>query len=450
MLMCAVLSVLSVGVYHYANKSADYAYDRLLSSASLTMAEGVFVHQGEVDFNLPYAAFEMLQLSPNDKVFYAVYDGNNSLISGYKDLPIPIGNPTAEEITQFYFDSYLGEYVRFIARKKRLNERSVAGVITIVLGQTTQAREQQMKDTLYAALTTQVGVIILAMVVMAFAIGRALNPLDVLSKYLKSSSPLQRNNFPKTHILEVQPLTNAIDDYRSQWLETLDSMKTFIEDASHQIRTAQATTKAQLEVALSKASHSVPKAVLENIHRDHSKLTRLTNQLLSHATVVHRGDAQQKNLIVVSSFLRSILTAFVKDNAHVPCDFSLKNTLDNEMILGDEIVLREAFRNLVDNAIQHAGAGKKVMLSAKFLSSTKEVEIAVEDAGPGIPVNLRSSAIKRFSKVGAQQQGSGLGLAIVNSAALTHRGYFKLSESELGGLKATLVLPVFERREEDE
>ncbi|MBM6549786.1 sensor histidine kinase [Marinomonas ostreistagni] len=445
LLMCAVLAILSVGVWHYANTSADYSYDRLLSSASVSMLDGISVSGEQINIDLPYSAFEILQLAPDDKVFYGIYGPKGRLLSGYNDLPVSNDDIVSATQQPYYsLRHYRQQKVRFIVRSKRLSERSVAGDVTIVLGQTTQARDSQMRDTLYTALTTLMAVMAIALLVMWIAINRALAPLNWLSDQLQPDSAMQDNSLPDTRILEVAPLTHAINNYRHQWLDALGSMRDFIADASHQIRTAQATTKAQLEIALSAKANTIDKASVEAIYQDHTKLTRLTNQLLAHATVLHRGDRKAFFAIDLNQMLKEVITHAVRDYAHTDVEFEYLGPEHPLSMYGDEIVLKEALRNIIDNAVIHGQSDQPDHLNLIRISIKQgdhSYEICIEDSGFGIPEHARAQALERFAKVGPNQHGSGLGLAIAHSAALTHEGQLTLGTSSLGGLQVSLRLP---------
>jgi len=97
--------------------------------------------------------------------------------------------------------------------------------------------------------------------------------------------------------------------------------------------------------------------------------------------------------------------------------------------------------NLIDNALKH-GAKVAVRLSR----DEHLVEIAVEDDGPGIPEPHREEAFRPFHRLdegrNLQSGGSGLGLAIARDIARAHGGEILLDKSAMGGLKATVRLPV--------
>lgn len=103
--------------------------------------------------------------------------------------------------------------------------------------------------------------------------------------------------------------------------------------------------------------------------------------------------------------------------------------------------LRRCLTNLIDNALKH---GSQVGVSLK--QEGRLVEISVEDNGPGIPETRREEAFRPFHRLdqgrNLQSGGSGLGLAIARDVARAHGGDVVLENSSLGGLKATIRLPV--------
>jgi two-component system osmolarity sensor histidine kinase EnvZ len=103
--------------------------------------------------------------------------------------------------------------------------------------------------------------------------------------------------------------------------------------------------------------------------------------------------------------------------------------------------LRRVLANLLDNALKH---GTKVTVT--LTQEDRVVEIAVEDDGPGIAPDRYEEAFRPFRRLdqgrNLQSGGSGLGLAIARDIARAHGGDLLLEKSALGGLKATIRLPV--------
>jgi signal transduction histidine kinase len=101
--------------------------------------------------------------------------------------------------------------------------------------------------------------------------------------------------------------------------------------------------------------------------------------------------------------------------------------------------LDEMLGNLVENAAKYGGG--RVFVTVK--PNGRNVDIEVEDDGPGIPAELRGQLFSRGARLDTTgKPGTGLGLAIVRDVAEIYGGSISLEESEdLGGLLARLTLP---------
>ncbi|MEM8648267.1 MAG: ATP-binding protein, partial [Pseudomonadota bacterium] len=103
--------------------------------------------------------------------------------------------------------------------------------------------------------------------------------------------------------------------------------------------------------------------------------------------------------------------------------------------------LKRCVSNLVHNAGRHA---QTVRVAAGFVGH--ELLIVVEDDGPGIAEHDREEVFRPFVRLDdARNQddtGSGLGLTIALDIARSHGGELNLSDSSLGGLKASIRIPV--------
>jgi two-component system osmolarity sensor histidine kinase EnvZ len=103
--------------------------------------------------------------------------------------------------------------------------------------------------------------------------------------------------------------------------------------------------------------------------------------------------------------------------------------------------LRRCVTNLIDNALKH---GEHVTVGVH--RNGRFVEIAVDDDGPGIAEDRREEALRPFHRLdegrNLQTGGVGLGLAIARDAARAHGGELALEDSDAGGLRAVVRLPV--------
>ncbi|MCF3640742.1 ATP-binding protein [Rhizobium sp. TRM95111] len=123
----------------------------------------------------------------------------------------------------------------------------------------------------------------------------------------------------------------------------------------------------------------------------------------------------------------------------------LEKHLTSEIEGADAVMVRpNAFTrlvtNLVSNALRYAG---KVHIGVRH--GTKWLTITVDDDGPGIPERSRDDVFKPFFRLDEARNldasGTGLGLAIARDIARSHGGNVTLSDSPLGGLRATIRIP---------
>lgn len=209
----------------------------------------------------------------------------------------------------------------------------------------------------------------------------------------------------------------------------------FIADASHELRTPLGILKAEIELALTRErSPDELRAALASAAEETDALVDLTSDLLALARAedgripLRREDADLSALLaeVIDSHGDTLPASGREFVLHAPAELRAEV---------DPLRVRQAVRNLVGNAIVH-GDGR-ITVSARRLGGA--IEIAVEDAGPGIPVEFRDSAFERFSRAPAARgrPGSGLGLAIVRAVAEAHGGEARLGE----GARVELLIP---------
>lgn len=106
------------------------------------------------------------------------------------------------------------------------------------------------------------------------------------------------------------------------------------------------------------------------------------------------------------------------------------------------MALARAFGNIIENAARYAK--KKIKITERDLDD--QVEVIIEDDGPGIPDDRKADAMRPFVRLdaarGRDTGGTGLGLSIAQTAIENHGGQIFLENSELGGLRVRVVLPI--------
>jgi signal transduction histidine kinase len=109
---------------------------------------------------------------------------------------------------------------------------------------------------------------------------------------------------------------------------------------------------------------------------------------------------------------------------------------------GDEVLLRQAFSNLLRNALEAcAGASKapRIAIHSEVDAAQKVTRIAVNDNGPGIAASLRERVFRPFFT--SKRNGTGLGLALVQKIIVFHNGRIAVGSAPDGGASLQVTLP---------
>ena len=115
-------------------------------------------------------------------------------------------------------------------------------------------------------------------------------------------------------------------------------------------------------------------------------------------------------------------------------------------IFGHRQLLAQALSNLLENAIRYGSEGG--MIEVRVRPAEKEVRLEIADRGPGIPLDRREEALRRFGRLDSSRsdEGAGLGLALARSIAHLHGGELLLGDNR-PGLLTTIELPVYPPQE---
>jgi two-component system osmolarity sensor histidine kinase EnvZ len=176
-------------------------------------------------------------------------------------------------------------------------------------------------------------------------------------------------------------------------------------------------------------------ADVRSMHGDIAEMEHMLDEYLAFA----RGEGGEDSEVAdLGELVRDAATAAAK--ARQRGDVTV-TAPDHIHVSVKRAGLRRCLTNLIDNALKH---GAHVAVNLK--QDARLVEISVEDNGPGIPETRREEAFRPFHRLdqgrNLQSGGSGLGLAIARDVARAHGGDVVLENSALGGLKATIRLPV--------
>jgi two-component system sensor histidine kinase TctE len=428
---------ISIAAYAYGRQAAQEAYDRLLAGAAFQIVQSISVVEGRVVVNLPVSAFELLALAPDDRVFYRVIGPDGGSITGYEDLPSPA---EAKEDLAFYSVEYSGEDVRLVSAVRRFAERGFTGQVEVVVGHTTRARTALARDIAAKALALLAGAGLALVALVAFAVRTSLGPLARIEQALRARDPKDLSPLTVSTPREVEAIVAAINRFMGRLSSRVTVMQNLIADATHQLKTPIAAVRAQAELAIEEPDAARLRTIARRIHGRAVGLSRLADQLLNQALIIHRSDAAVQEVIDLREVAIRATDETDHDLLSTGLDLHLELPEHPVHVRGDALSLVEAAKNLLSNALRYGRA--PVWFSVEHDAAAGMAAFAVTDCGPGIPESDWRDSGRRFARsAGSSPDSAGLGLAIVNAVAEAHHGRLGFSRTPEGRFRVTLAIP---------
>ncbi|MGH7203048.1 MAG: sensor histidine kinase [Candidatus Levyibacteriota bacterium] len=227
--------------------------------------------------------------------------------------------------------------------------------------------------------------------------------------------------------------------------EAHEKQKQFVSDASHEMRTPLAIMSGEIDVTLSKkrTTNEYQKTLIST--REETK--RLSN-LVENLLFLAKDDQQTSQLSVQSVDITDLINE-VKQSLQIKSgkkkiaiSLQVDEVTDSPMISGHQVLLRQLFYNLLDNAITYTPTNGKITISLSELKNT--IIISITDTGVGIAKEKLAKITRRFYRVDSSRsetKGYGLGLAIVKSILKRHHGKLLIQSEENKGSTFTVILP---------
>lgn len=458
-----VVALDAFSVYRNALDVADLAYDRALLASTRALAERVSVVDGKVVADVPYVALDSFETDTLGRIYYKVTGTQGEFVSGYTDLPaLPPNVPRSEiypALVHFYHAVYQNQPVRIAALYQPVYDDSMRGIALIQVAETMDARSNLTREILFSTLWRQGLLVLVAALLIWFAVRLVLRPLMQLKAEVEARSPTDLEDFNADRVhKEVRPLVAAMNGYMGHLQALITWQRRFIADASHQLRTPLTVLKTQAELALRQLERnpSDPRVlrdmreIVESIAGTTESTAHLANRLLTLARAEHGVKESNVGPVSLTNVTRQVGLEHAPAAVKKQIDLSF-DAPEEIMINGHALLLHELISNLVDNAIHYTPMNGRVILRVRSDAALQRAILEVEDSGIGIPKEERERVFSAFYRSPlAQQQnlgGAGLGLSIVRDIALSHGGDIALSDANeenaaFPGLKIAIYFPL--------
>jgi len=312
---------------------------------------------------------------------------------------------------------------------------TTAGPVMVEVAEAESASSEEMRragqESLEDVVPILVPFILAALVIGVYTIRKSLAPLAAVARQAAAITPsethhrLTQKGLPR----ELEPLVAAVNGALDRLDEGFRRQREFTADAAHELRTPLAILGAHLE-------NLGDGGAAATLREDVARMGRLVGQLLSVA---------QLEALAVAPDEAADLQALARDVAESMAPLAVQQGKEIAVVGVDAPIrvhgngesLRQAIRNLAENAVQHTPEGTSVEIEV-----TAEPAVHVRDHGPGVPAEMRERVTQRFWRADRSNgDGAGLGLAIVKRIADAHGGRFEIDDAPGGGARFTLRLP---------
>ena len=283
------------------------------------------------------------------------------------------------------------------------------------VAQRQRVRDEVARDSSVTALVPMLVLVPLLLLIVDLLLRQGFAPLVALSgevdegdvRHLK---PLSAEGIPG----EVLPLVQAVNRLLARVGGLLEQQRRLVADAAHELRTPVAAARVQADNLAHADLSPDARARLESLQRGLARNSELVDQLLKLARVQGAVPLAEQSIeldVLTRNAIEETLALAESHRIDLGCI-----RLERAKVRGDSLHAFALIRNAIDNAVRYTPPGGWVDVS--LVIDGEFALLAIEDTGPGIPIDLRERVFEPFFRIlGTQQSGNGLGLAIVQSAA---------------------------------
>ena len=261
-----------------------------------------------------------------------------------------------------------------------------------------------------------------------------------LNRYAQAVSSGERVPPPPPRRDEIGDLGRALETMRRE-LEGKQYVEQYVQTLTHEMKSPLAAIRGAAELLQEPLPEAERARFAAHVQGQSERLTEMIEKLLALAAVEHRRELRQSERIEVAGLVSEVIGESGPKLMQAGIGIIESMPEKTVAIEGDRFLLRQALRNLLDNAIDFAPRDSQI--DVQCLIDGSAVAIRVGDRGPGVPEFARERVFERFYSLPRPQgsRSTGLGLTFVREVAGLHGGSIQLAPREGGGSWAELRLP---------
>ncbi|VVE88567.1 sensor histidine kinase [Pandoraea bronchicola] len=438
--MGAVLAFAAVavllGIWFSTRSAVDRAYDRWLLGSALQVAENTWYQNGEVNVDVPLAAFSAL--APGDQIFYTVLDPNGRSVAGDSEFRPVIPWDKLADGPVVVDGTYQEMPIRIAIVGRRMPVAAPHPWAVVALAHTQNARVRFTRGLADNTLLITIATGVLAMFAALWTLRQALMPLKQIEAAIRARDSNDLVPLAVTVPAETLALVGAINDFMQRLATSRALMRRVIGDAAHQLRTPVTALTAQAEMLTQTQDDAARQTHIARIQKQARGLGGLIHQLINHAMVQHRADSVAPVPVDLNELLQTAMRETLS-YATRDIDVALHAPQTPCMIAGDPLSLREAIKNVLVNALAY---GAPQRLHVDVTRAGDQWRLRFFDDGPGIPEAEWQRVRTPFSSRADGREGASLGLAMVAEVMHAHGGQMTFERVAGEGFAVVFTLPM--------
>ncbi|MGC2409240.1 MAG: sensor histidine kinase [Methyloceanibacter sp.] len=226
---------------------------------------------------------------------------------------------------------------------------------------------------------------------------------------------------------EIGHLSGALRDMTQALYRRIDAIESFAADVAHELKNPLTSLRSATETLPLVKTEESKERLMEIIKHDVQRLDRLISDISDASRLDAELAREDARPVDFSELLRTTVSLFNDihrdDTPEVVLEIAYSSGARPYHAVGHDSRLSQVIVNLLDNAISFSPPGGRVTVAARRVGH--EIQIAVEDEGPGIPPENLERIFERFYTDRPQEsfgQNSGLGLNISRQIVVAHGG----------------------------